>query len=245
MEEEETTSPQDEAPEVEETPEVQETEEHEEDEQEVAETPETESQSDAPSENASVEGGDAEEEFTPQPITPPDIKAPDIRQFVDGDGNLDLMSYQQAQNDWMTQAMTAATQTATRAAAMQTRYDKEWSKAESKYPELAKNKQLRNMVKAIHVDSANPGSQYLSPLKAADQLFNVRSQAKAEGARAAKETRTVQQAAALATPSAPQAASQGSTMAQLKEKMRTAKTGAERKAASTEILARLVESGKI
>jgi hypothetical protein len=242
----ETTPTTEETEEVPEVEEVQETEEHESEGPETEEAPVAEEAE--PSDNAAVEGDDAEaaeDEFKPEAITPPDIKAPDLRQFVDNDGNLDLARFQEAQNQWMNQAMQAATSTATRAAAMQTKYEKEWTKAESKYPELAKSKQLRSMVKAIHIDSANPGNSYLSPLKAADQLFGVRSQAKAEGAKAAKESRTVQQAAALATPSAPAAASQGSTMSQLKDKMRSAKTSAERKAASAEIISRLVESGKI
>ena len=238
--------------EVEETQEVQEvaeeaTDQHETDEQhEVEETPAEETTEaktttpPAPKEEA------VEEEFVPKAIERPDTTPPDIRQFVDAEGNLDLMSYQNAQAQWMQRAMDAAINTSREAAQMANRYEKEWSRAEEAYPQLKKDKELKDMVMAIHANSANPGYKYLSPLKAAEKLFGVQQAAKAEGAAGARETRTVQQAAALATPNPPAKTENGANkLNQLKEQMRTGKTARERKEASAAYLDALVKSGRL
>lgn len=202
-----------------------------------------------------AEAEDEEPEWVPQPLQRPQVdtsnlQRPQISQFVDASGNVDLMRYEQAvaayeqQKDAAYQnALSQAVSTATQSADLRLRYEKEWSKAETKYPELAKNRQMRDMVQAIHANSAVTG-KYLSPVKAADQLFSLRGEAKAEGIKAARETRTVQAAAGLANPNPPAPAS-GNKASQLKEQMRSGKTVAERKAASQGYLKAMIDAGLI
>lgn len=184
---------------------------------ESAETP-TETPESAP--KAKEEVVEEEPEWKPEPFKAPTLAAPDVRQFVDAEGNLDLGRYNQAQQEWSTNALQAATQAAMQVVSQSNAYQREWSKAEDKYPELKSNKQLKDMVQAIHANSAQPGFKYLSPAKAADQLFAIRGEAKSEGMKAAKESRTVQAAAGLGN-SNPPATTQSDNRAALKAKMKT------------------------
>lgn len=193
-----------------------------------------------------AEPEETEEEFVPKALERPDTTPPDIRKFVDAEGNLDLVSYQTAQAEWMQKSMDAAISSSREAAQMANRYEKEWNKAEDAYPQLKKDKELKDMVMAIHANSANPGYKYLSPLRAAEKLFGVQEAAKAAGAAGARETRTVQQAAALANPNPPaKADGSGDKLNQLKEQMRHGKTSRERKEASAAYLSALVNAGRL
>lgn len=186
------------------------------------------------------------EEFLPKALERPDTTPPDIRQFVDAEGNLDLVSYQTAQAQWMQKAMDAAINLSQERVQQLSRYEKEWNKAEDAFPQLKTDKELKDMVMAIHANSANPGYKYMSPLKAAEKLFGVQQAAKAAGAAGARETRTVQQAAALANPNPPARTEGGdSKLTQLKDKMRTGKTARERKEASAAYLSELVKAGRL
>lgn len=195
---------------------------------------------------AKPEPEETEEEFVPKALERPDTTPPDIRKYVDAEGNLDLVSYQTAQSEWMQKSMDAAINSSREAAQMANRYEKEWNKAEEAYPQLKKDKELKDMVMAIHANSANPGYKYLSPVKAAEKLFGVQEAAKAAGAAGARETRTVQQAAALANPNpAAKTDSAGTKLNQLKEQMRHGKTSRERKEASAAYLSELVNTGRL
>lgn len=231
----------DEAPEVEEA-QHETDEQHVEPSQEEPEAPESTPQEPAPA----IEGDDVSDDaFVPQPIQTPTFAPPNAQDFVDAAGNFDIAGYQQKQSEWSQQVQAAAISAAAQTAANLTKYQQDWQKAEDKYPELKNNRQLRDMVQAIHANSAQPGFKYLSPQKAADQLFGIRNQAKVEGIQAAKETRTVQQAATLAQPNPPAPAQRGDKVSQLKEQMRSGKTAELRKAAGTEIIKNLLESGQL
>jgi hypothetical protein len=194
--------------------------------------------------NAAVEGEDPVDEFVPEVIEPPKATPPNINQFVDAEGNLDLAAYNQAQTEFLQNFSNQILSTATRMSDMRSKYEKTWDDAYQTYPQLRSDKELRDMVQAIHANSTTSG-KYLSPKAAAARLFGVRNAAKAEGAKQSKETRTVQAAAALATPNAPAATSATNKLTQLKEKMRSGKTVAERKSASADYLAELVRTGKL
>lgn len=216
--------------------------------EEVTETTEAPATEDpAPEPAPAPEPKEVEEEFVPRAIERPDLTAPNIQDFVDPEGNLDLIKYQTAQGQWMQKSMDAVVNSSREAATMASRYEKEWNKAEDTFPALKKDKGLKDMVMAIHADSTNPGRTYLSPTKAAEKLFGVREAAKAEGAAGARETRTVQQAAALANPNPP-AKTEGSgdtKLNQLKEQMRHGKTAKERQEASAAYLEGLVKTGRL
>lgn len=243
------------APEVEETPETQEvvetTTEDEPQEQDVPVSEEGEQPTPptppAPSPTpAPAPQEPAEEEFVPKAVERPDTTPPDIRKFVDAEGNLDLVSYQTAQAEWTQKVMDATINASREQATMANRYEKEWNKAEDAYPQLKKDKELKDMVMAIHANSANPGYKYLSPLRAAEKLFGVQAAAKAEGAAGARETRTVQQAAALASPNPSAKTESGDTkLKQLKETMKSGKSARERREASAAYISELVKTGRL
>jgi hypothetical protein len=110
------------------------------------------------SEPQEVEAEEAPDAFTPQPIQNTAPPAPDIRSFVDPEGNLDLNSYQAAQQTYTQEVFNASVAAAAQTAQQLTKYQQDWQTAESKYPELKNNRQYRDMVQAIHANSANPAS---------------------------------------------------------------------------------------
>jgi hypothetical protein len=173
-----------------------------------------------------IEGADVEEEeeldpaaYAPQYAQPQQIPQIDPNQFIDETGQVDWYTYNAAQEQRMqaiqeNAAIMAqnAVQQATHQMELKQNYQTMWSKAEDKYPELKGNKELKDMVQAIHAQSALLGKgKFLSPEKAAAKLFGVRSSAKAEGMKAASETRRVQSAAGLANPNPPAQAGSKST----------------------------------
>jgi hypothetical protein len=199
-------------------------------------------ESEAPTQEQYVE---EEPDWQPQPLDVPQAQLPDIRNYVDAEGNLDLNVYNAALSNAINGVVTTAVTASTSAVTMQSRYEKEWNKAENKYPELSKNKQLKDMVQAIHANSAQPGFKYLSPEKAADQLFAIRGEAKSEGMKAAQVTRTVQSAAALGSPNPAAPVAEGNKIAQLKEQMKYGATKTDRSNATTSLLKELISKGQI
>jgi hypothetical protein len=184
---------------------------------------------------------DADDDFRPDNLkgTPP--TAVDIQQYIDEQGNLDLAGFQAAQ--------AAQTQSIVQAAVEQARqeraYEKTWDKAYDAYPELRKDKELRNMVQAIHANSPQTG-KYLSPKQAAEKLFGLRGQAKAEGIKAAQETRTVQAAASLGqSTAAATTPAASSKVTELRSQRDSATTAKGREEANAALLKELIQTGAI
>lgn len=232
----------------------------EQDEQDVAEVSESEAQGEEPqaevAETAVVEEDEEEESsFNPQAFQQP--QAPqlppiDINQFVDTEGRIDMVAYNQAiQNQFQQQLAAVQQQTiqqATQYTTALSQYEKDWHKAEDRFPQLKgkQGKDLKDMVQAIHAQSAaNPNGKYLSPLKAAEKFFGATSQAKAEGIKTAQETRTVQQAATLANPNPPAEPQDRANVNNLKETMRRGTTRADRQQATNAYLTQLIEKGML
>jgi hypothetical protein len=202
-------------------------------------------------ESAAAEPGDAPIETPVEADDPDDTFRPndasklpepvDIQAFIDGEGNLDLKGFQAAQAA-QTQAIVDAAVGSSR---QERAYEKTWDKAYAAYPELRTNKELRDMVQAIHANSPQTG-KYLSPTKAADKLFGLRGQAKKEGMQAAREVRSVQAAAALGSPngasSAPVASSKITELRAARENAPTAKA---KEDANKALIAELVRTGAI
>lgn len=213
----------------------------------VAEADPAEATPEAPVSEPTTEAEVVEEEpeWTPTQIEAPNVQAPNMQQFVDAEGNLDVANYQAAQAKWASDLVAAAVSQSTQAVKLQSDYEKEWYKAEDRYPELKKNRQLKDMVQAIHANSAQPGFKYLSPLKAAEQLFALRGEAKADGMKAAQQSRTVQAAASLGNPNPPAPAQSTDRAKQLKDQMRTGGTRAERQSATHAYIGELLKSGRI
>lgn len=225
----------------------------------VAETqPEATNVTDAPDETAataeaSTEGTQASApETTPAPEEDleddfkPDFqnKVPepvDPKGFIDEAGNFDLAGYTAA-NAQQTQA---TIQAAVDQARQERAYEKTWDKAYEAFPELRKDKNLRDMVQAIHANSPQTG-KYISPKQAAEKLFGLRGQAKQEGIRAAQETRTVQAAANLGqATTAATTSTASSKVTELRNARNAAPTLKAREDANAALLAELVKSGAI
>lgn len=173
----------------------------------------------------------------------PKVAPVDISNFINPETQeLDAVAYNQAIQEQMSASVQAAVQQATTMSSMQTKYEKQWDKAYEKYPELKGNREYKDMVQAIHANSALPGSKYLSPAKAAEKLFGIRSEAKAEGMKTAQTTRRVQAAANLGNPTPPVEAVNNKSDS-LKGKMLTG-SAVERKQATTDYIAELMRTGR-
>lgn len=196
--------------------------------------------------NASVEGEDVQAiapETDPEPeetffdVQPP---APvDINNFIDENGNLDAAAFNAAQQAQITQAVQAAVQQS----ANERKYEKTWDTAYSAFPELRKNRELRDMVQAIHANSPATG-KYLSPKQAAEKFFGFAGAAKQQGIKAATTTRTVQAAAGLGVTGAA-AGPATNKVKQLREQMHSAPTLKGRTDANKALLEELIKSGAV
>ena len=190
---------------------------------EATEANETDVTDETPAEdNATVEGSDIqasasetqeEDEEDTTFVAPTVPAAVDIQQFIDANGNLDVAAFNAAQAAQIQAAVSAAVQQS----ANERKYERTWDKAFEAYPELRKNKELRNMVQAIHANSPATG-KYLSPKQAAEKFLGFAGAAKQQGIKAATQTRTVQAAAGLGvTGAAATPQTSGTRITQLKE----------------------------
>jgi len=139
--------------------------------------------------------------------------------------------------------MAQAVQAAVQQSANERKYEKTWDKAYEAYPELRKNKDLRNMVQAIHANSPTTG-KYLSPKQAAEKFFGFAGAAKQQGIKAAQTTRTVQAAAGLGV-AGTQVTPTGNKEAQLRDQMHNAPTLKGRQDANKALLEALITSGRV
>lgn len=188
-----------------------------------------------------------EEGFNPsqlESLQGPAVQTVEIQQYIDEEGNFDAIGYNSAMQQQIAAQTQAAVQQAVATTQMQQSYDKEWNKALDKYPELKKDRELRDMVQDIHANSAMPGRKYLSPAKAAEKIFGIRSSAKAEGMKAAQQTRQVQAAANLGSPNPPAAEGTTDKSASLKETMKSGATRKIREAATRDYLSQMMQQGK-
>lgn len=184
----------------------------------------------------------------------PQIQQVDIGQFVTQDPNtgeqqIDYQAYHQAMQTQMAASMQAATQQAVQQTELMNKYEKVWDDAYTEFPQLKgktpESKQLRDMVQAIHANSALPGAKYLSPKAAAKQLFGIRSQGKAEGMKAAQESRQVQSAANLGNPNPPATDVGNNSADTARQRMTKGKTKAEREQGVTDLISEMIKSGKL
>jgi hypothetical protein len=179
----------------------------------------------------------------------PQVQPLDVNKFVDEDGRIDMVAYNQAVTEQMSQQIAAATQAAVQQAttmnSLQNQYNQDWAKAETKFPELKKDPGLREVVMAVHAQSAAAGGKYKSPLAAAKEIMALRGGAKAEGVKQAQTTRTVQAAASLASPNAPTTSASKRSVGQLREKMRNATNTTDRRAATNSVIKAMIESGQL
>lgn len=216
---------------------------------EASEANETDEITEEAGDNAVIEGEDVqasapetpeeddEEDNTFAPVAAP--QPVDINAFIDENGNFDGIAFNAAQQAQIAQAVQAAVQQS----ANERKYEKTWDKAYESFPELRKNKELRNMVQAIHANSPATG-KYLSPKQAAEKFFGFAGAAKQQGIKAAQTTRTVQAAAGLGITGAA-ATPSGSKEAQLRDQMHNAPTLEGRQAANKALLEALISSGKV
>lgn len=197
--------------------------------------------------NATVEGADIqasapetqEDEEEETFVAPTQPQPVDIQSYIDANGNLDVAAFNAAQAA-QTQA---AIQAAVQQAANERKYERTWDRAYEAYPELKKNKELRNMVQAIHANSPVTG-KYLSPKQAAEKFFGFAGAAKQQGIKAATQTRTTQAAASLGVTGVA-AAPTTNKIAQLRDQMANGSTIKERNDATRATLEELVRSGAI
>lgn len=181
--------------ELEETPEqAPEQGQDEQDEQDATET-------EAPAEEeAPVETDDEDFNFKPeQPAVDP-LTAEDLKVNPET-GEIDVNSLLQTFNDRITQAQNNAISQSMSQVELRDKYKQEWDKAETKYPDLKTNPQLREWVFARHNDAVQRTGKWKSPTKAADEFFSLTKAAKAEGIKTAETSTTVQKSAALETSS--------------------------------------------
>lgn len=196
--------------------------------------------------NAQVEGAPAfpEEEEDETPFTQaqlPEVPNLSVDNYYDSEGNFRLDEYQRDQLALQQQVIQRSVAEATAQIRMEREYEKQWQKAEEKYPELKANKQLRSMVKAIHVDSPNNG-KYLSPLKSADQIMGMLGKTKSQGMQQAQETRRTQAAAQLAVSNPPTAVT-SDKVNDYKARMKNPTSMADLKSAQTDYLTEMIERG--
>lgn len=147
-----------------------------------------------------VEEVEEEEDFPFQPpqetgvapFTPEDLQ-------MDEAGNIDVNALLATFNDKINAAQQGAVNQSLGQVEARDKYKEEWSKAESKYPELKENKELREWVYARHADAIERTGKWMSPTKAADSFFKLTRAAENKGIETAQTNVSVQKSAALET----------------------------------------------
>lgn len=160
----------------------------------------TEQQQDAPvaPQPAVAEPEDEDDEPTLALPTVSPVPSLDLSKLpTDDEGNVTTEALQQAFQQYGQSLMDVTRQQAQQQYAEQLAETRAWDKATSKYPEIAKDPELHQMVQNIRIgELANSNGQtWLSPAAAADRLFKRFGTAKADGMRQATESVKVQQSA--------------------------------------------------
>lgn len=167
------------------------------------------------------------------PITPEEL-------VVDAEGNVDVNSLIGTFNQKIAQAQSAAVQQASLQNDLKDQYKSEWQKAESEFPELRDNAELRDMVYAVHANSVD-SDKYLSPAKAAERILGLRQEGKKEGEKAATQHERVQKSAALETSNTPAPSTDPSNLRTRLD----SRDSAIRKDAEVEYIEQLLNDGKL
>lgn len=194
--------------------------------------------------NAAIEGDEVDEDVNlfAKPLPQARVPEVDINAFMDADGNLDVMRYNQAVNQRMEQIAWANNSMLETKMNLQSSYKEQWGKATEYWPDLKANPKLRAMVNAIHQESIE-SDKYVSPLAAAREVRAMFGQQKQQGIQAAKVSRTTQSAAHLERSAAP--ANAVNREGQLKERIGNARTVKEHSEALNGYLSELIKNGRI
>lgn len=156
----------------------------------------------APADGVETPASEEEEDFNfkPEQAAIDPLTAEDLKVNPET-GEIDVNSLLQTFNDRITQAQNNAISQSMSQVELRDKYKQEWDKAETKYPDLKTNPQLREWVFARHNDAVQRTGKWKSPTKAADEFFSLTKAAKAEGIKTAETSTTVQKSAALETSS--------------------------------------------
>jgi len=177
-------------------------------------------------------------------------QAPELQPFdwsnlpQDVEGNIDPNAFAAAINQQITQATEVARQQARMEAQEQIKEQKLWEQAETSYPELKQDKELRDMVKNARWGEwvATNGQKNPSPKAIADKIFNKIGQAKKMGVEQAQNNVRIQESAVLETASNTATAS---PQAELRTRVASANSREQKDTATTELLKTLIDSGDI
>jgi hypothetical protein len=177
-------------------------------------------------------------------------QAPELQPFdwsnlpQDVEGNIDPNAFAAAINQQITQATEVARQQARMEAQEQIKEQKLWEQAETSYPELKQDKELRDMVKNARWGEwvATNGQKNPSPKAIADKIFNKIGQAKKMGVEQAQNNVRIQESAVLETASNTATAT---PQAELRTRVASANSREQKDTATTELLKTLIDSGDI
>jgi hypothetical protein len=175
----------------------------------------------------------------------PDVPQFDVTQLpTDEQGNVRPEAFNQAINGAIQAAIAAAVGQSTAQTQITQLETREWNSALTQFPQL-KDPKVRGMVKAIRNQSVmdSGGKGYLSPTKAAEQLFGALGQAKQEGIKSAQTQTRIQKSATLesATSSTP---TEGSRKAELRQRM-SSSNPEEARSARREMIKEMIRDGQI
>ena len=177
-------------------------------------------------------------------------QAPELQPFdwsnlpQDVEGNIDPNAFAAAINQQITQATEVARQQARMEAQEQIKEQKLWEQAETSYPELKQDKELRDMVKNARWGEwvATNGQKNPSPKAIADKIFNKIGQARKMGVEQAQNNVRIQESAVLETASNTATAT---PQAELRTRVASANSREQKDTATTELLKTLIDSGDI
>jgi hypothetical protein len=177
-------------------------------------------------------------------------QAPELQPFdwsnlpQDVEGNIDPNAFAAAINQQITQATEVARQQARMEAQEQIKEQRLWEQAETSYPELKQDKELRDMVKNARWGEwvATNGQKNPSPKAIADKIFNKIGQAKKMGVEQAQNNVRIQESAVLETASNTATAT---PQAELRTRVASANSREQKDTATTELLKTLIDSGDI
>lgn len=197
--------------------------------------------------SAEVEEDDYDVDISPMSAPQTEVQPIDWNTLPRDPNNPDYVdpnAFAQVLHNQQQQAVAAASAQARAEVTEQLREQKLWQQAEKAYPELASNRDMRDMVKNARLGemASSLGKKNPTPKQTADKLFKQVQEARKQGVEQAQNNVRVQQSATLETASttAPNNSSQD-----LGAALQSARNEQERSEASRAILRQMMDEGTI
>lgn len=202
----------------------------------------------APETSAEVVEDDYDDvDMSPTPVPQTDIQPIDWNALPRDPSNPDYVdpnAFAQVLHNQQQQAIAAASAQARAEVQEQLREQKLWQQAEKAYPELASNREMREMVKNARLGemASSLGKKNPSPKQTADRLFKQVQEARKQGVQQAQNNVRVQQSATLETAST---TAPTDNKANLQQAVLGARSVEERSEANRALLRQMMDDGII